>query len=107
MIERIQEVNAPEYLGANSEIKNDFIENEYVEEEVSTIKFSSLLADMAKEAVGDIKRAESASFDALQGKTSIREAADSILQAERTLQTSIAIRDKIISAYLEISKMQI
>nr|MBA2917143.1 flagellar hook-basal body protein FliE [Candidatus Liberibacter asiaticus] len=44
---------------------------------------------------------------ALQGKTSMREAVDHIMQAERTLNLSIALRDKILSAVSEVSKMQI
>jgi flagellar hook-basal body complex protein FliE len=29
-----------------------------------------------------------------------------MLQAEQTLQTAIAIRDKVVSAFLEVTKMQ-
>ncbi|AKK19981.1 flagellar hook-basal body complex protein FliE [Candidatus Liberibacter africanus] len=73
----------------------------------SSISFSSLLQDMAGEAIGNIKKAEDSSFSVLQGKTSMREAADYIMQAERVLNLSIALRDKVLSAVGEVSKMQI
>ncbi|MBY7649193.1 MAG: flagellar hook-basal body protein FliE [Candidatus Liberibacter europaeus] len=107
MIEQVQGFDTSFYKGSTIGSQSDFIQNTQMQEEVSSIDFSSLLQDMAKEAVGTIKNAEEVSLDALQGKVSMREAIDSIIQAERTLQTSIALRDKIISSYLEISKMQI
>jgi len=30
-----------------------------------------------------------------------------ILEAERSLQTGLAVRDKLVSAYLEVTRMQI
>jgi flagellar hook-basal body complex protein FliE len=32
---------------------------------------------------------------------------EAVMAAEQTLQTSVAIRDKVVSAYLEISRMSI
>ena len=36
-----------------------------------------------------------------------REAVDAVMNAEQSLQAAIAIRDKVVSAYLEISRIQI
>ena len=45
---------------------------------------------------------------ALQGgDVSTREVVDSVMSAERSLQAAIAIRDKIVTAYLEVSRMAI
>ena len=45
---------------------------------------------------------------ALQGgDVTTREVVDSVMSAERSLQTAIAIRDKIVTAYLEVSRMAI
>ena len=41
------------------------------------------------------------------GKANTREVVDAVMQAEQSLQTAIAFRDKIVNAYLEITKMQI
>ena len=44
---------------------------------------------------------------ALKGKADTREVVDAVMSAEQALQTAVAIRDKIVSAYLEISRMAI
>jgi flagellar hook-basal body complex protein FliE len=41
------------------------------------------------------------------GKTSAREVVDKVMTADQTLQTAMAFRDKIVSAYLELVKMPI
>lgn len=69
--------------------------------------FLSALNNMAIQASDNLKQAEQASFDGLMGKANTREVVDAVMQAEQSLQTAIAFRDKIVNAYLEITKMQI
>lgn len=69
--------------------------------------FGEALAAAAADTVGTLKDAESMSFQALQGKADTREVVDAVMNAEQSLQAAIAIRDKIVSSYLEISRMQI
>jgi flagellar hook-basal body complex protein FliE len=69
--------------------------------------FLSALTDMATQASDNLKTAEQTSFDGLTGKANAREVVDAVMQAEQSLQTAIAFRDKIVNAYLEITKMQI
>jgi flagellar hook-basal body complex protein FliE len=69
--------------------------------------FGEVLGNMAVQAVNDIKLGEVKSFEGLQGKASTREVVDAVMQAEQALQTAISFRDKIVSAYLDITKMQI
>ena len=64
------------------------------------------MGNMATQAVSSLKGAESMSFAGIKGTASTREVVDSMLQAEQTLQTAIAIRDKVVSAFLEVTKMQ-
>lgn len=66
-------------------------------------EFGELLSD----TVGAMHKAESVSLDALHGKAETREAVDAVMNAEQSLQAAIAIRDKIVTAYLEISRMAI
>ena len=47
------------------------------------------------------------SIEALQGKADTREVVDAVMSAEQSLQTAVAIRDKIVTAYLEVSRMAI
>ncbi len=54
-----------------------------------------------------IKSAEAISFDGHYRQGQYREVVDAVLQAQQSLQTAIAFRDKIVSAYLDITKMQI
>ncbi|PYE87706.1 flagellar hook-basal body complex protein FliE [Phyllobacterium leguminum] len=59
-------------------------------------------------AVGDkLKAAEATSLSSMTGDVPTREVVSSVMEAEQSLQTAIAIRDKIVQAYLEISRMQI
>jgi flagellar hook-basal body complex protein FliE len=69
--------------------------------------FLSALSNVATEAANNLKQAEQTSFDGLLGKANTREVVDAVMQAEQSLQTAIAFRDKIVNAYLEITKMQI
>ncbi|AQS62671.1 Flagellar hook-basal body complex protein FliE [Rhizobium rhizogenes] len=69
--------------------------------------FASVLGNMSVDAMNSLKKAEVASFEGIQGKANTREVVDAVLSAEQSLQTAIALRDKIVSAYLDITKMQI
>ena len=53
------------------------------------------------------QQAEQVSVAALQGQADVREVVDAVMSAEQALQAAIAIRDKIVAAYLEISRMAI
>ncbi|ANL39143.1 UNVERIFIED_ORG: flagellar hook-basal body complex protein FliE [Rhizobium esperanzae] len=70
------------------------------------VNFASVMGNMASDAVNSLKGAESMSFAGIKGTATTREVVDSMLQAEQTLQTAIAIRDKVVSAFLEVTKMQ-
>lgn len=69
--------------------------------------FVSVLGGMAQDAVNNIKQAEVSSFEGIRGEATTREVVDAVLNAEQSLQTAMAFRDKIVNAYLEITKMQI
>jgi flagellar hook-basal body complex protein FliE len=69
--------------------------------------FGQMLDKMTTDAVSSVKTGEAAAISAVEGKISVQEAVDKIMSAERSLQTMIAVRDKVVSAYQEISKMTI
>jgi flagellar hook-basal body complex protein FliE len=62
---------------------------------------------VSKALINSVKGGEAMSFAGIQGKSNTREVVDAVLQAEQTLKTATAFRDKIVSAYLDITKMQI
>lgn len=68
--------------------------------------FGAVLANAASGAVNSLKNAESMSFAGIKGTATTREVVDSVMEAQQTLQTAIALRDKVVSAFLEITKMQ-
>lgn len=69
--------------------------------------FANMLEQMAAGVVDSLKGSEATSISGVQGKASVQQVVDTIMSAERTLQTAIAVRDKAVSAYQEISRMAI
>lgn len=68
---------------------------------------ASAIGNAAENTIAKLESADKLSIKALQGEVPAREVVDAVMSAEQALQTSIAIRDKIVSAYLEISRMSI
>ena len=73
----------------------------------ATGSFASVLSDLASRTVGTLEQAEQVSVQGLQGQADTREVVDAVMSAEQALQAAVAIRDKIVSAYMEISRMAI
>ena len=69
--------------------------------------FGSALASAASEAMGNIKAGETAAIQGIGGGMGLQEVVSAIMSAEQSLQTAIAVRDKVVSAYQEISRMAI
>lgn len=69
--------------------------------------FGSMMARMTNDAIDGLKSAESVSVAGIKGKASAQQVVESVMAAEESLQTAIAIRDKVVSAYMEISRMTI
>jgi flagellar hook-basal body complex protein FliE len=69
--------------------------------------FGAAMAQASGDALKTMRTAESTSMAALEGKASASEVVTSVMSAERMLQTTLAIRDKAVSAYQQISQMQI
>ena len=72
-----------------------------------TGSFAEALEQAASKAVGTMQNAEQLSIQALAGGADTRQVVDAVMSAQQTLQAAVAIRDKIVSAYLEISRMGI
>jgi flagellar hook-basal body complex protein FliE len=69
--------------------------------------FASLLKTGAKTAIEAGKKSEELSKQAIAGKADVRDVVAAVNNAELTLQTVVAVRDKVISAYSDILKMPI
>jgi len=69
--------------------------------------FGSVMASLASDAVATIRSGEALSISGIKGGASVQQVVEGVMAAEQTLQTTIAIRDKVVAAYLEISRMSI
>jgi len=69
--------------------------------------FADALSQAASKTVGTLENAEKMSIQALKGDADTRQVVDAVMDAQQALQTAVAIRDKIVSAYLEVSRMAI
>jgi flagellar hook-basal body complex protein FliE len=71
------------------------------------VSFSDFMNSVGTNFADSLKTAESKSMDGMLGKATTREVVEAVMSADQTLQTAMAFRDKIVSAYLEIVKMPI
>ena len=69
--------------------------------------FASMIGEAAASTVNNLQQAEQLSAKALQCDGDMRAVVDAVMSAEQSLQAAVAIRDKIVTAYLEISRMAI
>lgn len=69
--------------------------------------FASLLGQ-AIDSVGDAgRRADAQAVTAATGKANVVDVVTAVAESETALQTMVAVRDRMISAYEEIMRMQI
>lgn len=70
-------------------------------------QFAKMVQEVAETAIGAGEQAERMSAAAIQDKADLSEVVTAIANAEVTLQTVVAVRDRIISAYQQILRMPI
>jgi flagellar hook-basal body complex protein FliE len=73
----------------------------------SALGFDGVLEQVAADAIGTLKAGEAASISSIQGKVSAQKVVEAVMSAERTLQMAVAVRDKVVQAYQEVSRMAI
>ncbi len=69
--------------------------------------FGAMLAQVGASTMSALQKAESVSTAALQGKGDTRAVVEAVMQAEQSLQTALAVRDKMVAAFQEITRMAI
>jgi len=69
--------------------------------------FESILASLASDTRQTLKTGENAAIAGLTGKLPLQQVVSSVMAAEQSLTVAIAIRDKVVGAYTEISRMAI
>jgi flagellar hook-basal body complex protein FliE len=69
--------------------------------------FTAELKNIAENWIDTLRAGEKSSEQAVAGQVDIREVVMAMNNAELTLQTAVAVRDKVIQAYQEIMRMPI
>ena len=69
--------------------------------------FASLVKSALEEAKRIGERSEHLSIQGIQDNADLNQVITAVAEAETTLQTVVAVRDKVIDAYKEITRMPI
>jgi flagellar hook-basal body complex protein FliE len=69
--------------------------------------FGSMIEEMVSDAAQGMRQAEQASAMQVAGKGDLIDVVTAIGAAETALDTVVAVRDRVVSAYGEIMRMQI
>lgn len=73
----------------------------------SGTQFTDFLKDKTRESIGVLEKSEEQSAKAVTGEADLTDVVEAVTNAELTLNTTVAIRDRMISAYQEIMRMPI
>ncbi len=71
------------------------------------MSFEQALGQAAGAALNTLQSGEAAAIQGVEGAASPMKVVESVMEAQRSLQSVLAIRDKIVSAYQEIARMAI
>jgi len=69
--------------------------------------FTDSLVEAGANFVDTLSAAEATSIRGIKGEANSYEVASAVMEAEQALRMAVSVRDKVVSAYLEISRMQI
>jgi flagellar hook-basal body complex protein FliE len=69
--------------------------------------FDQALAQAVGSAVDTLQTGEAVAIQGVEGAVSPMKVVDSVMAAQRSLQSVLAIRDKAVSAYQEVARMAI
>lgn len=69
--------------------------------------FATLVTDSLQQAVQTGRQAEELSLKQISGEADLKDVVTAVANAENTLETVVAVRDKVLSAYQEILRMPI
>jgi flagellar hook-basal body complex protein FliE len=76
-------------------------------EPAESVSFEQALGQAIGSAVDTLKTGEAVAIQGVQGAAPPMKVVESVMEAQRSLQSVLAIRDKIVSAYQEVARMAI
>jgi flagellar hook-basal body complex protein FliE len=71
------------------------------------VSFGDMVKNAAEDLIGSLRGSEKVSSQAVVGKADLTDVVEAVTQAELTLQTVVAMRDRLLGAYQEIMRMPI
>lgn len=77
------------------------------EEEVTNSPFAQMLSSVIEQASSSLKTAEATQLQAISGKVELTDLVTAVSDAELSLSTVVAVRDRVIGAYNDIIRMAI
>lgn len=69
--------------------------------------FDSIFAKIATSARDSMRAGEAAAISGVAGDNSVQNVVRAMMSAEEQLRAAIAVRDRVVAAYQEVSRMQI
>lgn len=76
-------------------------------EPVNGAGFGDILREFTTQTVDSLKNGEATAIAGMDGGVSAQKVVSAVMQAERDLHIAVALRDKAVAAYQEISRMAI
>jgi len=73
----------------------------------SGVSFEEALGNAVGSAVDALKAGEAAAIQGVEGAVPPMRVVESVMDAQRSLQSVLAIRDKLVSAWQDVSRMSI
>lgn len=71
------------------------------------VSFSDFLEDKTRESIDTMREGEKLSGQAVTGEADLTDVVEAVTAAELTLETVVAMRDRLVSAFQEIMRMPI
>lgn len=71
------------------------------------LQFGDVLANMMRDVDSTLRSAEKLSIGALTGDVPLQKVVETVVAAEQKVQLTTSVRDKIVAAYLELTRMPI
>ena len=72
-----------------------------------TADFSSMVSNAAESALQTLRHAEQTTASGVTGKADVQDVVQALSNAELTMQTVVAVRDKVLSAYNDVMHMTV
>jgi len=94
-------------IGALSPVSDTSLNPGIVGRSGATAPLSGGFQAALSEAVATLKAGEASAIAGVKGSASAQQVVEAVMAAEQTLQAAITIRDRVVAAYQEISRMTI